>query len=97
MFWQGMLQIPETDFAIIAQNIEFDTDFIKVSVSSVGSFVSRRGAEYIDSIQEESQHLSGPMFGAVHRARELGKSVTDYDELLGELDAQVEEFFGMGA
>ena len=55
------------------------------------------GPESVIFPLEESQHLSALVFSAIRRAKETGAPTTAYDSLLSELDAQIDEYFGMGA
>lgn len=51
--------------------------------------------EVVEFPMQESQHLSGLLYGATHDARITGVPMTEYDEQLRQMEGQVESFFGM--
>lgn len=56
---------------------------------------SKEDSEVVEFPFQETQHLSGLLYGATRSARESGKSVTNNDALLFAMEAQVESFFDM--
>lgn len=57
--------------------------------------IKSNGLEIVEFPLQESQHLSGLLYGATHDARITGVPTTKYDKQLSRMEGQVEAFFGM--
>lgn len=69
--------------------------FAEIVLPSEGSVVADDSPKIVEFPLQESQHLSGLLYGATRIARTTGTPVTKHADRLFQMEDEIETFFGM--